>query len=142
MQVVYKPVPPLNKFDFDGWKLKSKQGRFGDEDRYYFLYNPKTRKRGPALDYWWVMIQLGHYRNDDKENFGKRMLTRIVKTLSDNDGVLSRTTRKYYDGKSFTMNMFKDYLKGMNFSAIQQKYYRSPKSKVPSWVVSHSEWNK
>ena len=29
--VVYKPVPPLNKFDFDGWKLKSKQGRFGDE---------------------------------------------------------------------------------------------------------------
>ena len=38
------------------------------------------------------------------------------------------------------MNMFKDYLKGMNFSN-QRKYYRSPKS-IPSWVVSHSEWSK
>ena len=97
-QVVCKKIPPLDKFDFTGWDLKSQSGQYkkkgvvykgqyahlkGRQDTYYYLYNRTTRKRGPALDYWWIMLQMKHYQYDNN-SWGAKLLQKIVKKLSDN----------------------------------------------------------
>lgn len=158
-QVVWKKIPPLDKFDFTGWDLKSQSGRYkkrgvvykgqyahlkGRQDNYYYLYNRTTRKKGPELDYWWIMLQIKHYQYDNN-SWGAKLLQKIVKKLSDNDEVLKGTVRHKYKGKKFTMNMFRDFLRrNKTWEYIALNYYNSPHGTcvIPVWVCSHDLWKK